>query len=54
MRGPSVTFLVSWLVLAPLMWTRSVALNAVLMVTAILLLVGFVGTFPEFFELFAD
>ena len=46
-------FLGSWLVLAPLLWRRNVALNTVLLVTALLIAGGFIGTFPKFFELFA-
>lgn len=48
------TFLVSWVLLAPVMWTRNVRWDLAMLVTAVLLAVGFVGTFPEFFQLFAE
>jgi len=46
-------FLGSWLVLAPLLWKRTVVLNTVFLVAAVLIAGGFIGTFPKFFELFA-
>ena len=48
-----IAYVVSWVVFVPLLWKRSIAMNAVLIVTAVLLAAGFVGTFPKFFELFA-
>lgn len=50
----SGAFVVSWLALAPLMWMRNVPLNTVFIVTGVLIVGGLIGTFPEFFELFAD
>lgn len=50
----TAAFIGSWLVLASILWKRNVALNVVLTITAVLLVGGFVGTFPKFFELFAD
>ncbi len=49
-----VIWLVAWALLAPTMWKRNVSMNAVLLVTAVLLVIGAVGTFPKFFELFAE
>ena len=47
-------FLVSWAVFAPILWTRNVRWDLAVLVTAVLLAIGFVGTFPEFFQLFAS
>ena len=49
-----VTYLVSWAILAPLMWKRSLPWSTILIVTALLLAAGFIGTFPKFFEEFAS
>src|SRR5574341_2177023 len=49
-----LAYVVSWAVLAPVLWRRSIPLSTGLIITALLLAGGFVGTFPEFFELFAD
>jgi len=46
-------YMASWAVFAPLLWKRSIAMNTVLIVTAVLVAAGFIGTFPKFFELFA-
>jgi hypothetical protein len=47
-------FFVSWVAFAPMMWTRNVRWDLAILVTAVLLVIGFVGTFPEFFQLFAE
>lgn len=49
-----LAYVVSWAVLAPALWKRSLAINTVLIVTAVLVAAGFIGTFPKFFELFAS
>jgi hypothetical protein len=50
----SAAFAGSWIVLALILWRRNVSLNAAFALTAFLIVLGFVGTFPKFFELFAD
>lgn len=50
----SAAFAISWIVLAPLMWTRNAPLTPVFLVTAALIIAGLIGTFPEFFQIFAD
>ena len=47
-------FLVSWVALAPILWMRDVKLNPVVVIAAVLIAAGLVGTFPEFFQLFAE
>jgi len=49
-----IGYLVAWAVLAPLLWRRSISWNTGLIITGLLLVGGFVGTFPKFFELFAS
>ena len=49
-----IAYLIAWGVLAPLMWTRSFPWTAVLAITGVLLVGGFIGTFPEFFQEFAS
>jgi len=49
-----VAYVVTWALLAPLMWRKSFAWVPVLATTALLLAAGFIGTFPEFFQLFAS
>ena len=49
-----VAYLVSWAILAPLMWKRNFAWNTILIITAVLIAAGFIGTFPKFFEQFAS
>jgi len=49
-----IGYLVAWGVLAPLLWRRSIPFNTGLIITGLLLAGGFIGTFPEFFELFAS
>lgn len=49
-----VAYVVSWAVMAPLVWKRNLPWPTVVIVTAVLLAAGFLGTFPKFFELFAS
>jgi hypothetical protein len=49
-----IAYVVSWVVLAPVLWRRSLPFNNVLIVAGLLIAAGFVGTFPEFFEQFAS
>jgi hypothetical protein len=49
-----VAYVVAWLILAPLMWRRTLSWTPVLILTAVLLIGGYIGTFPEFFKLFAS
>ena len=49
-----VAYLVSWVILAPLLWKRSLPWTTVLIITAVLVFGGFLGTFPKFFEQFAS
>jgi len=48
-----LAFVISWAVLAPVMWRREVQWGLAIGVGAILIAAGAVGTFPKFFELFA-
>ena len=47
-------YLVAWAALASALWQRSVSFQKVLWVSGVLIAAGFIGTFPEFFTLFAD
>lgn len=47
-------FFVSWAVLAALWWRKNPPLRPVLVAAAILLALGFLGTFPTFFQAFAS
>ena len=47
-----VAYVASWAALTPLLWRRSVSLNPVLIISAVLIAGGFIGTFPKFFQLF--
>ena len=47
-------YIIAWVILAPAMWRRSLAWTPVLTLSALLIAGGFVGTFPEFFKLFAS
>ena len=49
-----IAYVVSWVALAPLLWRKDVPMNIVLILTGVLLVLGFIGTFPEFFTLFAS
>lgn len=48
-----LAFVVSWVLLAPALWKRSIPWFAALAVTGVLVAAGAIGTFPKFFELFA-
>ena len=47
-------YLAAWVGLAPLLWKRSVPFANAMLIAALLIAAGFVGTFPKFFELFVD
>ena len=47
-------YLVAWVALVPVLWKRSVPFAKAIWVSAVLIAAGFIGTFPEFFTLFAD
>lgn len=47
-------YLVAWVVLAPVLWRRIVSFSGAMAAAAVLIAAGLVGTFPEFFQLFAD
>jgi hypothetical protein len=49
-----VVYLAVWAILAPLMWRRNLSWTPVLWLSGLLIAGGFVGTFPEFFKLFAS
>ena len=46
-------YLISWAILAPLLWRRSVRFGPAVLIAGVLIAAGFVGTFPEFFQAFA-
>jgi len=46
-------YLGSWAVLAPVLWKKNLALATPVVITTLLLVAGFIGTFPKFFQLFA-
>ncbi len=48
-----IAFVISWAILAPLLWRRNVQWTIALVVAAVLIIAGSVGTFPKFFEQFA-
>jgi hypothetical protein len=50
----SAAFFVSWGALAVLWRGRDIAWRPVLIATCVLLALGFLGTFPTFFEAFAE
>ncbi len=47
-------YLVAWLVLTPVLWKRNLPFGSSMLVAAALIVAGFVGTFPKFYDLFAD
>src|SRR3989304_5056027 len=49
-----VAYLVAWVALLPLLWKRAVPFANAMLIAAVLIALGFVGTFPKFFELFAE
>ena len=48
-----LVYVIAWAVLAPIMWRKRLSWAPILAATALLLAGGFIGTFPEFFQLFA-
>lgn len=48
-----IAFVLAWALLAPVLWRRNLPWTIPLVVAALLLAGGFVGTFPEFFQRFA-
>lgn len=51
----SVTvYLAAWAGLSAAMWRRNLPFAGMMLVSAVLIALGLVGTFPKFFELFAD
>jgi len=49
-----VAYLFAWAALAPVLWKRTVPFANAMLVAAILIALGFIGTFPKFFQLFAE
>ena len=49
-----IAFLVAWAVLAPILWRRNIPWLPALVATGVLLTAAAVGTYPEFFQQFAD
>jgi len=49
-----MVFFFSWAVLSLILWRRDVRVKPVLWIAGVLIALGLVGTFPEFFEQFAD
>jgi len=49
-----VLWLVSWAVLAVPLWKRNLSYGSIIAATGVLIAAGFIGTFPKFFELFAE
>ena len=50
----AIVFVASWALLSLLLWRRDVSVKPVLWISGVLIALGLVGTFPEFFEAFAD
>lgn len=48
-----LAFVIVWAALSPVVWKRNLPWMPALLVGGALLAVGFVGTFPTFFQLFA-
>ena len=49
-----VAYLVAWVALAPVLWKRTVPFASAMLIAAALIALGFVGTFPKFFQLFTE
>src|SRR3990170_3399421 len=49
-----IVYLVAWVALVPVLWKRTVPFANAMLIAAVLIALGFVGTFPKFFELFAE
>lgn len=48
-----LAFVIAWAVLSPVLWKKNLPWMPALVIGGALLAVGFIGTFPKFFELFA-
>lgn len=48
-----LAFVIAWVVLTGVLWKREVPWAPVAIVAAVMVVGGFTGTFPKFFELFA-
>lgn len=48
-----VAFVVAWMLMAPVLWKRNLPWAPVLLLAAAMIIGGYVGTFPKFFERFA-
>ena len=49
-----IVYLVAWAALIPVLWKRTVPFASAMLLATALVALGLVGTFPKFFELFAD
>ena len=49
-----VAYLVAWAALAPVLWRRTAPFASAMLIAAALIALGFIGTFPKFFQLFAE
>jgi len=49
-----IVYLAAWIVLVPVLWKRTVPFANAMLIASALIALGFVGTFPKFFELFAE
>jgi hypothetical protein len=49
-----MVFFFSWAVLSAVLWRRDPRVKPVLIISGVLIALGLLGTFPEFFEQFAD
>ncbi len=49
-----VAYVIAWAVLAPVLWKKSLPWATVLVIAGALIAAGFIGTFPKFFDLFAE
>jgi len=49
-----VAYLVAWAALAPVLWRRTVPFASATLIAAVLIALGFIGTFPKFFQLFTE
>ena len=49
-----LVYLAVWVALVPVLWKRTVPFANAMLIAAALIALGFVGTFPKFFQLFAE
>jgi hypothetical protein len=49
-----MAFFFSWAVLSLVLWRRDPKMKTVLWIAGVLIVLGYVGTFPKFFQQFAD